>query len=70
MSCTSSVPAWSLARIHGDPPVIDLIGSSVLLLVTVAVVMVISTKIFRYGALHAQQSRFLELLRLALRRER
>ncbi len=58
-------PTVILARLQSDLPLSDLIGSTLLLLATVVLTMWISVKIFRFGALNAQQPpKFLTLVKL------
>jgi ABC-2 type transport system permease protein len=64
-------PTVILARFDSDLPLSDLLGSTALLLVTVVAALWISVKIFRFGALHAQQPpKFITLLRLVLQKDK
>jgi ABC-2 type transport system permease protein len=59
-------PFVMMNRIAGSPPLSDVIGTSILLVVSIAFVVWISGRIFRVGILRTgQPPKLLELLRLA-----
>jgi ABC-2 type transport system permease protein len=59
-------PFVMMNRIAGSPPMSDVIGTSIMLVVTIALVIWLSGRIFRIGILRTgQPPKLLELLRLA-----
>jgi len=64
-------PTVILARMDADLPLVEILGSTALLLITVAATVWISVKIFRYGALHAQQPpKLMTLIRVVLDKQK
>jgi ABC-2 type transport system permease protein len=63
-------PFTMMNRANADPPLIDLVGTFILLVATTALALWMSGKIFRIGILRTgQPPRIVEMLRWALRRE-
>jgi len=60
------VPFVMMNRIAGSPPLSDIVGTTILLLASIALVVWLSGRIFRVGILRTgQPPKLLELLRLA-----
>ncbi len=58
-------PYLMMNRAAADPPMIDLLGTTLLLIISIAAVLWLSGKVFRHGVLRTgQPPRLLELLRL------
>ena len=58
-------PYLMMNRAAADPPMVDLAGTTVVMLISIALVLWLSGKIFRHGVLRSgQPPRLLELLRL------
>ena len=56
-------------RVNADPPLVDLIGTAILLLASTAAPLWMAGKIFRIGILRTgQPPKIVEMLRWALRR--
>jgi hypothetical protein len=52
-------------RAAADPPMVDIVGTTLLLIVSIVFVLWLSGKVFRQGVLRTgQPPRFVELLRL------
>jgi len=68
-SFLSWIPLWTpfimLNRINADPPLFDLVGTMILLLLSVAGFLWLSARVFRHGVLRTgQPPRIMELFRL------
>jgi ABC-type Na+ efflux pump permease subunit len=62
-------PFIMMNRATADPPLVDMIGTLVLLLATTAVALWMSVKVFRIGILRTgQPPKLLEMLKWATRR--
>jgi ABC-2 type transport system permease protein len=59
-------PFVMMNRIAGSPPLSDIVGTTILLLASIALIVWLSGRIFRVGILRTgQPPKLLELLRLA-----
>jgi ABC-2 type transport system permease protein len=64
-------PFTMMNRANADPPLVDLVGTLVLLLATTALALWMSGKVFRIGILRTgQPPKVVEMVRWALRRDR
>ena len=64
-------PFVMMNRVNADPPLVDLIGTLILLMATTALALWMCGKVFRIGILRTgQPPRFIELLRWAARSEK